>query len=67
MRRRTTAQERFFYVRSMVSPCGRAVQEGFGPAGSYARSANLHGFALPAWRLGGGSIKSIGVLVCLNF
>lgn len=36
LNRRTTAHKRFFYVRSMASPHGRAVRETFGSAGTYS-------------------------------
>jgi hypothetical protein len=40
-------QSRFFYVRSMAMPYGRAVRGAFGLAGSYDRYANLHGPPTP--------------------
>lgn len=50
----STAAARFFCVRSMVPPYGRAVRGAFVLAGSCTRSSNLHGSAHPVWKRGSG-------------
>jgi hypothetical protein len=45
--RATSTNRRFFYIRSMAKPYGRAVREGASPAGSYARFVNPHGLVHP--------------------
>lgn len=59
MHRRTTASQRFFYVRSMASPMGGPCGRPSGLPVPMRRFANPHGSAHPVWRRASGNNKPL--------